>query len=64
MLWHFRNNINGDLQVKKEIKKKSKEQKEDRSLALSSTFINVQLMERWLGENVNYRFTGFDRKRI
>ncbi len=64
MLWHFRNNINGDLQVKKEIKKKSKEQKEDRSWALSSTFITVQLMERWLGENVNYRFTGFDRKRI
>ncbi len=64
MLWHFRNNINGDLQVKKEIKKKSKEQKEDRSRALSSTFITVQLMERWLGENVNYRFTGFDRKRI
>lgn len=64
MLWHFRNNINGDLQVKKEIKKKSKEQNEDRSLALSSTFINVQLMERWLGENVNYRFTGFDKNRI
>jgi len=64
MFWHFRNNINGDLQVKKEIKKKSKEQKEDRSRALSSTFITVQLMERWLGENVNYRFTGFDRKRI
>ncbi len=64
MLWHFRNNINGDLQVKKEIKKKSKEQKEERSRALSSTFITVQLMERWLGENVNYRFTGFDRNRI
>lgn len=64
MLWHFRNNINGDLQVKKEIKKKSKEQKEDRSWSLSSTFITVQLIERWLGENVNYRFTGFDKNRI
>lgn len=52
------------FKLKKEIKKKSKEQKEDRSLALSSTFINVQLMERWLGENVNYRFTGFDKNRI
>lgn len=65
MLWHFRNNINGDLQVKKkEIKNKSKEQKEDRSQSLSSTFITVQLMEGWLGGNVNYQFTGFDRKRI
>lgn len=53
MLWHFRNNINGDLQVKKkkrkEIKNKSKEQKEDRSRSLSSTFITVQVNGRMAG---------------
>lgn len=44
---------------RKEIKNKSKEQKEDRLQSLSSTFITAKLMEGWLGGNVNYRFNWF-----
>lgn len=59
---HFWNNINGDLQTKNKGIKNKKTTVVPGFIFL--TFITARLMERCLGENVNYRFTSSDRKTI